>query len=768
MIGTNIRIVNPGPRLYVWTRRARVIGPDLSHDLLERACGRLRYQHGMAAILCTGDPPTLLVATNRTIPHIRLADEDWELEVEDAGEESQKMAFADVDSREALALLVERALFATLARSGRYWSLDSPRIWYEQQPCQCSDSIQVYRRYEIGALPIDDEGIGIAVDVGTAFFTKDTLAYFFDSTVPVQERQRRKRWFEELTSRQVGQKGTLMYDRGESRGKCYFEQAPFDTTCATTGVIRVKGQTYTSLADYYQKVYPGLTIDENGPAIKVSFSGYDRPVWVAAERVVARVMNDDLPRSLQTADKFAPGRRRQILNDFWRGLGPKPLGHVAPGVAYTFWHPPAERVHSLPLVDLIFGQGQRLIAPTTCSIEAYKEHFRQRAEYLARAGCYYVPPTMSRLIHVAIPNEFDEAVGIQLGRDLVGFINKWTGCQVEYKLVRYDSLDDAIEKLRADGRNGVVTFVLNEEPTAYHDVAYNLDRWRVKRITTRTLRDEWKLLKQGARNKHTNTLDLQLGRRRWRDFIDKSALDLVQQMDAVPYRFDQAGPYEAILVIDVGHDRRHFALSLLVSRRSGKDEDYLTVSHVYPKPDHQHEEINATQLKDNLVKLINEVLSHRAAPLASLLVIRDGRFCGKETDGVDQAIAVLQERGKLTRDARVDLVDLRKDSSKPIRLWEVEGEGATNPLEGKLLELNAKTVVVTATGAATLTQSTADPYTLVANGRCTSLVEAGQATFIAAQLNFSSPTVAQRLPLPLKRTDEELSARSAQEIKRLR
>src|SRR6266516_4417838 len=100
MIETNIRIVNPGQRLYVWTRRARVIGPDLSHDLLERACGRLRYQHGMAAIPCAGNPPTLLVATNRTIPHIRLADEDWALEVEDTGEESQKLTFTDVDSRE--------------------------------------------------------------------------------------------------------------------------------------------------------------------------------------------------------------------------------------------------------------------------------------------------------------------------------------------------------------------------------------------------------------------------------------------------------------------------------------------------------------------------------------------------------------------------------------------------------------------------------------------------------------------------------------------
>src|SRR5262249_39018258 len=153
------------------------------------------------------------------------------------------------------------------------------------------------------------------------------------------------------------------YNRGQSRGKCYFEQAPPDITCATTGAFRVKGQTYSSLVDYFEKVYPKVTIDENGPAIKVSFGGIERPVWVPAERVFARVMNDNVPRSLQNVDKISPRERQHMVNAFWNDLGSRPLGQSAPGIRHQLWRPPAQRVHSLPLVDLIFGQNQRLRPP---------------------------------------------------------------------------------------------------------------------------------------------------------------------------------------------------------------------------------------------------------------------------------------------------------------------------------------------------------------------------------------------------------------------
>ncbi len=76
--------------------------------------------------------------------------------------------------------------------------------------------------------------------------------------------------------------------------------------------------------------------------------------------------------------------------------------------------------------------------------------------------------------------------------------------------------------------------------------------------------------------------------------------------------------------------------------------------------------------------------------------------------------------------------------------------------------------LLTTTGAATLHQGTAEPVMLAATSCGTDLLRAAVAVFAVAQLNWSSPRVAQRLPLPLKRTDDELRARAAQEVRRLR
>jgi hypothetical protein len=76
--------------------------------------------------------------------------------------------------------------------------------------------------------------------------------------------------------------------------------------------------------------------------------------------------------------------------------------------------------------------------------------------------------------------------------------------------------------------------------------------------------------------------------------------------------------------------------------------------------------------------------------------------------------------------------------------------------------------LIACTGEATLTQGTAEPVCIVVDKRCPLIKDAALSAFLAAQLNWSSPGVAQRLPLPLKRTDEELTARSDQEIRRIR
>ncbi len=769
MLETNIRIVYPGASLYVLVRKVEVVGSDLSPDLIERACGKLRYHHGIAAVRENGTASTLLVAATRPIPHIRLTDDEWEIEVIDQSENSERLFLTSPKGAIAIPLLIERALSSRLERLPDFWSLDSPRIWYAARPFKTYDDIHAYRRYEFGTVLIDNVGIGIAVDVGTAFFTAHSLAYYFDPNVSTYQRKQRQNAFERLTNRQSGQKGTLLYDYGRSKSKCYFEQAPAGMTCATTGLIRAKGQSYSSLTEYYEQMYPKLEFNADGPAVRVSFPGIERPTPVAAEKLFIRVMNDALPRAMQSIDKIDPAERRRFVQKFWDCLDVRPFGQVAPGISQTFWQPDAERTYQFCLSPLSFGNQHTLPAPASADQDIYRRHYRQRVKDLRTHGCYSVPPTLTRVLHVALPEFVDREVGKHLADDLVAHIHTWTHIPIEPKLIFYTSVTHAVEQLQAatQGQSSCVLFVLNDESTAYYDIAFRLNHWRVKRMNTATLCRQYQYFCEGYTSRNQSRPDKQKGEKRWLDFIEKNALAVVQLLDVLPFRIPQVGTYEALLAIDVGHDRRHLALSVLVARPACKKKSFELVTNVHVKSDHQHESINPIILRDQIVELLNDVLGRRAEPLASLLVLRDGRFCGQEIQGIDDAIENLKTWSLIEHEALVDLIEVRKDTMLPIRLWNIQEDQVTNPLEGWGVQLNTSMVVVTSTGAATLTQGTAAPYLVVGNGRCADVGTAAQATFDATQLNYSSPGVAQRLPLPLKRTDEELQARAAQEIRRL-
>jgi hypothetical protein len=272
---------------------------------------------------------------------------------------------------------------------------------------------------------------------------------------------------------------------------------------------------------------------------------------------------------------------------------------------------------------------------------------------------------------------------------------------------------------------------------------------------------------------HKGKLSLQKGKQKWNRYVKMIALDILQQIDGVPWRIPKAGPYDAQLVIDVGHNRRHYAMSLLVARTSDKTPDFGIFSDVYLKIDHKHETINARILEDDIVKFVKKELKGKSSgsyhPLASLLVLRDGRLCGDEQEAIDRARGRLIEEGLMTPDARLDIAAFHKDSLRAIRLWEVTPQGeAVNVKVGTAVELHAKMAVLANTGRETLHQGTAEPVVIEANGHCSSLRDAIEAEHTASQLNWSSPTVAQRLGLPFKRTDEELKARAQQEIKHIR
>lgn len=795
MIETNVRIVAPGMSLYILVREATLIGTDITPEIVEKACNKLVYRDGLVAVPYEDKlrQPTILVATTEPIKHVRLSDDSWEVEVADGGKPSWRLTLKNEDGQRLIPLLVERALNAKIRSTTNWWAVDGPGLWCEGQPFKTVEDINAYNRYEIGALYIEDVGVGVAVDIGTVFYTQNNLAYYFDGGVNQAEQHRRRDIFERITERQSGHKGTLLYDIGVSQHKCYLATADTGQNCATTGTIRIDGHTFSSLENYYQTKYENLKYNPNGLAARVSFKGIDKSVWAAAELLRARVNNEALHGEFQHVDKLTPTNRRNLIKGFWQELGSRPLGTIAPGVNAGFWRPSSENVKVLRMPDLAFGKDTILSAPKTLMVSDYKENFYQRIRYLNQYGCYHTPPAMDRTIYFAYPEEIDSDAATEFGNGLAELIGEWTHLPINFKPVPYKDVQDAAESLKGLSSSGVVMFILDEDPATYYQITQLLTSWRVKRATRQTFGEFYNQLKKGAYNKRTQSFDLHLGNRNWKSMIEKNALEMVQLFEVIPYRPVEAGSYEAQLVIDVSYNYRHFAISLLLMRDRGSKHDFRLRSQDDVKTDQQAEAINRAILRDQIVKLFDMALPGKAVPLKSLLVIRDGKFCGQEVEGIDQALEILTTKGKICPESErmVHMAELHKSNMKHIRFWNINDKPSgyngssqnnsyhkngfankselevTNPLEGTVVKLGKKQVLLAVTGAATLHQGTADPLMLVGNGRCPDVDLVAQTAFLTAQMNWSSPTTAQKLPLAVRHTDEVLQIRVAQEIRRL-
>lgn len=763
----NVRIVRPGASLYVWTREACVTGPDLSPDVLERACTLLTFRYGLPAIPLAGSgrDRRLLVAASRPIPNVRREADSWMVDIADARGSGRQVRFADPDGPVLLPPLLERTLLMRVDRLLDLWSLDSARIRYEAQPLADNAGIAAYRRFEISSLPIDDAGVGLAIELGIGFFTTRSLAFFFDPSQPSSERKRREEWFKRLTARQLLQKGTLLYDNSRNRLKCYFEGEALGVTPATTGPLRIRSQTYPSLLAYYQSEYPRLHVDPNGPVVRVSFPNLRRPQFVAAERVWIRVMHDEVPETLEHLDKIGPDERRALAIEFWQRLGDRPLGTVAPGLLPGFFRPGPDRVFHIPIPALVFGANKRLEPPSEHTSAAYRAHFRDRAQNLEKNGCYQISATMPRTLECAFPENLESAA-MRLAADVATALSTWTGIAVKVHSVPYRRRADAIAQLRAERPAGLL-FVMDDDPAAYFDLAFQLSDWRIKRVTERVLAEQDGYRTKGSWDRRLGCLSRQRGQARWRDFTTMNALDLLQKLDGIPFRAVDTGAYDAHLVIDVGHERRYFSLSLFVARAEDKTPSFLIETRTEHKADQRADLINAAVLRDRIIELIDGALLRPCDPLASLLVLRDGYGGPGEISATDQAIERLVALGKIAAGARVDFSEIHKDSQKGLRAWDVGPNGAvTNPLECDAVLLNKSMTLVTTTGEATLHQGTAEPFLIVGNGRCSSIRDVTEAVVIAAQHNWSNPRVAQKHHVALKRTDEELTTRASQEIRR--
>ena len=760
MIETNIRIVNFGAKLYLDTRVADLVGQDISPNLEQKACNALRRK-GLASVPC---PEGILVAGTKPIRTCDISEDDWRVEIRDKGV-IKRLNFSKPNEAAILAQLLERSLLIEIGKRTNLWTLDSPSIFYASTPFKEVDGVAAYRRYEISSTVIEGVGIGLVVDVSTAFFTVPTVADFFENSSPDKKWQ--PKHFEALSHRQTGQKGTLLYDLGRNKIKCYF--AGFsDTTCATTGPLRVKGKDYSSLYDYYQQTYPHLNVNPYDSVAKVSFPGIDHPRPVVANRLRLRVMNEAVPPRLKQVDKISPKERRELIEKFWTNIGDYPLGRGRPSVDKSFWQPWKQLLYLKP-PKLKFAKGKGVYAKSGTP-NGYRKYYRERFPLLNKVGCLDVPPTLSRNIHIRVPDSIDQTAADRFAKDLTAYLGRMTNKQITFDLKMYQNVDAALLNLRQESRSGIVVFIFEDkDPATYSKVSYELTGWRVKRVTSRALVDRFRRLPKDKRMFSHIGSNGSREERNWNSFIEMNALDVLQQMDCVPWGLADPLYYEAHLAIDVGRDRRYFALSLLICRSGSMRPSFSLNNLVQAKPDTKHETINKVVLKDAILELFQKLNRRHFDPLQSILVIRDGRECGLELESIAQATDELIQSGFLKKNGRVDTVDFHKRSVKRIRMWFKNHAGdISNVREGTAFMIDTKTVVLVNTGAATLFQGTAEPVMLVAHQDDVNIFNIAQDVHSSTHLNWSNPRMAQRLPIELKRTDEELTNRATQEIRRIK
>jgi hypothetical protein len=478
-----------------------------------------------------------------------------------------------------------------------------------------------------------------------------------------------------------------------------------------------------------------------------------------------------LPPSMRRL-AMPPAERRNRNEAIWPGTVTRAIERLGGSPRPQLWRPGREEAEQLPCPDLLFGQGRIVRAPRTASLREYKNYYGERERHLRHGGLYRFEQTVPKDLWFVLPrpggswctklqDEF-----LKLFRDDLQDI---TGNTFRLNVTTAADSHDIIRQLsNKRPSTAVVVFDQRElDGASYYLLSEQLQEkqeWRLKRLTRRKLEEAWHGCEQAGDGRSRSR-----AHDHWRDVVFHSVLDVLDQMDAVPWRIAN-WPYDACLAIDVSAGRRYFGLSLLVCRdpqRHPGAAGFLRIVDSWPKAEVDREAINPVLLEDRIAELIDAVGSHRFPELGSLLVLRDGQECGEEPMAIDRAFSRWMRSGVLAQSAAIDVVSYQKRTVKDLRMWCTDRE-AVNVLEGRAVYLGEKTALLCCTGAATLSPKvTAEPCRLIGR-KATNIRRAAAGVFALAQHNHLSPNRAYRDAQPIRDLDRELEQRVAMEVRGLR
>jgi hypothetical protein len=756
-----IRILSPGVNIEMEVTRYEIRGHKLSNTSIQAVCSKLINHQDVAAIrnsltkeqeiiVCAKD-----VIKNYTISvDIPNSNETWKVTLEKI--DKVALSFRNQSHRVLIADLYQRRLEKNISNS----------LFYEEKPFHVSNEFEAYRSFKISRNIIDDAGIGFSLAIGTIFLTEPSAADFYKSG--------RIADLDLLLQRSNELKGTMLFFGPNIVNKVYYSRFCSEYKCGTVPQFSVKGKDFANLVHYYSE-HSQYGIQTDDLVAYVSFQNLGSPRPVPAKKLKARIFNDALPGEMKRLDKISPEQRRKLTIGFWNSVGSNVLRAPFEGLLQDyFFRPSAEKYGVINMPNLKFGMNrhgfnQILPKPDSRSVEAYQANFRDRKRYLDSYGCFKVPPTIEQEIYFPFPKTVPADAQNLFAESLSNKVSTLVGIEITHHIHPYDHYIQAAYKLKEEKDTGMAVFVFDDtKPATYYGISRELSDWSIKRVTSRELRKKFTARQKAKKWREANSINSPSKEERdWDSFIDLCAYDTVQQLGCVPWTIDGSLNYDMHLAIDVSEDYTHFALSLMVFNTELGYPIFKTETE--RKLDQYMETINSEDLKEELRNLFHDPLLQQLknqGKLGSLLIYRDGKDCDGEFSALAELIPELQRAGKLPENLRFDFVLVRKHLSNGIRGWVNNTDAITNVMEGTYWFKTKTTGLLWTTGCSTIsTKATAEPIEVEMRYTEGNLLAILEDLMHAAQFNYSSPSKAQKLSSPLKRSDEKLREKRAEELK---
>lgn len=181
----------------------------------------------------------------------------------------------------------------------------------------------------------------------------------------------------------------------------------------------------------------------------------------------------------------------------------------------------------------------------------------------------------------------------------------------------------------------------------------------------------------------------------------------------------------------------------------------------------QKERLDAAQLDRVLQENLQLEFEHRQSALQSLVVHRDGKLFDQEEQGIQRAVGALKESGVLAPEAAVNLLEIRKTSRTPLRLFDrIQGKGGrrfwANPRIGSYLMLPDDLAYLSTTGHPFKRPGTANPLQVNQTYGDRPFADVLEELYRLTHLTWTKPDDCSRVPITLRLTDVRLAEEASE------